>query len=46
MIADTAFLSDFHDEQQRRLVGPARHFLATDRNQPLRSICGQDRLHH
>jgi predicted nucleic acid-binding protein len=36
MIADTTFLSDFHDEHQRRVVGPARHFLATHRNQPLR----------
>lgn len=36
MIADTTFLSDFHDEHERHVVGPARHFLATHRNQPLR----------
>jgi predicted nucleic acid-binding protein len=37
MIADTTFLSDFHDEHERGIVGPARHFLAAHRNQPLRT---------
>ena len=37
MIADTTFLSDFHDEHQRRQFGPARRFLAAHRNQPLRT---------
>lgn len=36
MIADTTFLSDFHDEHERRVVGPARHFLAFHRARPLR----------
>jgi predicted nucleic acid-binding protein len=37
MIADTTFLSDFHDEHERGVVGPARRFLAAHRNQPLRT---------
>ena len=36
MIADTTFLSDFHDEHERREIGPARRFLAAHRLQPLR----------
>lgn len=37
MIADTTFLSDFHDEHARGIVGPARRFLAAHRNQPFRT---------
>jgi hypothetical protein len=37
MIAGTTSLSDFHDEHERGIVGPARRFLAADRTQPLRT---------
>lgn len=37
MIADTNFLSDFHDEHARGIMGPARRFLARHRNQLLRT---------
>ena len=36
MIADTTFLSDFHDDHERKVFGPARQFMAGHRNQPLR----------
>ncbi len=34
MIADTTFLSDFRRERERRVIGPARGFLARHRRQP------------
>jgi predicted nucleic acid-binding protein len=37
MIADATFLSDFHHEHERGILGPARRFLAAHRNQPLRT---------
>ena len=37
MIADTNFLSDFHDEHERGVVGPARRFMAAHRNQRVRT---------
>jgi len=36
MIADTTFLSDFHDEHLEGRVGPARRFMAAHRTAPLR----------
>ena len=36
MIADTTFLSDFHREHERRLIGPARNFMLAHRAQRLR----------
>jgi predicted nucleic acid-binding protein len=37
MIADTNFLSEFHDEHARGIMGPARRFMAAHRNQPIRT---------
>ena len=36
MIADTTFLSDFHHEYERRMMGPARHFMHAHRAQRIR----------
>ena len=37
MIVDTTFLIDLHQEQSRRLTGPASAYLATHRRTPLRT---------
>lgn len=37
MIVDTTFLSDFHHEHERGVVGPARRFMAAHRDQPFRT---------
>lgn len=37
MIADTNFLSDFHDEHERGMMGPARRFMARHRTDLIRT---------
>lgn len=38
MIADTTFLSDYHSEHERGVIGPARRFMARQRQQIITTV--------